>query len=133
MRSPVDLRAWVVPGVEHCPDGARELLTCVLRERGARLLLVKLFEGRDHLLQVGRREIDVLLRPAPLLELGQRLFEATRVDAVDDLAVHLDQPPIRILGESLVSGSRTETLERVVVEPEVEDCVHHPRHRDRGS
>jgi len=52
------------------------------------------------------------------------------VDAVDDLAVHLREPPVRIACEAHVSGRARETFDRVVVQAEVEDRVHHPRHRD---
>ena len=55
------------------------------------------------------------------------------VDAVDDLAVHLDQAPVRVEGEALVPGRAGEALGRRVAEAEVEDRVHHPGHRDRGA
>ena len=71
---------------------------------------------------------------APLLL--QRLSSPSKrcaVDPVDDLAVHLDQPPVRVVGEARVAGRRGEPLDRLVVQAEVEDRVHHPRHRDRGA
>ncbi len=53
------------------------------------------------------------------------------VDAVDDLAVHLDEPAVRVVREARVPGRGGESLDGGVVEPEVEDRVHHPGHRDR--
>ena len=40
---------------------------------------------------------------------------------------------IRVEREPRVSGRRCEALDRDVVQAEVEDRVHHPRHRDRGA
>ena len=55
------------------------------------------------------------------------------VDAVHDLAVHLDQAAVGVVGEARVAGRRSQALDRDVVEAEVEDRVHHPRHRDRRA
>ena len=87
----------------------------------------------DELAQVVGGEVDVLADATGRLQVGECLLEAVPVDAVDDLAVHLDEPAIRIEREALVSGRRREPLRRDVVQPEVEDRVHHPRHRDRRT
>ena len=52
------------------------------------------------------------------------------VDPLDDLAEHLDQAPVGVVGEARVVGARREPVGRLVVQAEVEDRVHHPRHRD---
>ena len=54
-------------------------------------------------------------------------------DAVDGLAEHLDEPPVAVARELLVAGRAREARDGDVVEPDVEDRVHHPRHRDRRS
>ena len=43
------------------------------------------------------------------------------------------EPPVRVVGEALVAGLPREALGRGVAQAEVEDRVHHPRHRDRGA
>ena len=96
-------------------------------------VLVDLLERADELAKVVRRELDVLRDPAGGLEVGQRLLEAVAVDALHDLAVHLDEAPVRVVGEPRVARRRGETFDRDVREPEVEDGVHHPGHRDRGA
>ena len=53
------------------------------------------------------------------------------VDAIHHLAVHLDQAAVRVERETGVPGGGAETCRRHVVQPEVQDRVHHPRHRDR--
>ena len=55
------------------------------------------------------------------------------VDAQHDAAVHGDEPAIAVVGEALVAGDGGETLDAAVVEAEVEDGVHHPRHRELGA
>jgi hypothetical protein len=68
-----------------------------------------------------------------VLQPGERILEQVAVDPVHDLAVHLDQAAVRVAREARVAGSLGEPARGVVVEPEVEDRVHHPRHRDRRS
>ena len=50
------------------------------------------------------------------LQVGERLLEAVAVDAVDDLAVHLDEPAVRVEREARVAGRRGEPLDRDVVQ-----------------
>ena len=129
----IDPRARRLPRVEHGADGAAQLLARVLGERDARLALVDRLEGRDQLAQVVRRQLDVLADVASLLERLELALEEMPVDAVDHLAVHLDQPPVRVEREPRVSGGRREPLDRDVVQAEVQDRVHHPGHRDRRA
>ncbi len=129
--APVDLSAWRIPRVEDGAIRAAELLTGVLREAVSGGVFVDLLEGPDQLAKVVGREVHVLRRSARRLEVAERLLEAMPVDAVHDLAVHLDQAAVRVVGEARVAGGLRETFDRHVVEPEVEDGVHHPGHRDR--
>ncbi len=133
VRPPVHVRARVLPRLEHGDHCAAQLLARVLRELVRRLLQIDLLERLDELREIVGGEIDVLLHAALALEIAERLLEAMSVDAVDDLAVHLDEPPVRVACEACVSGRAREALDRDVVETEVEDRVHHPRHRDRGA
>ena len=55
-------------------------------------------------------EIDVLLHAALALQVAERLLEAVAVDAVDDLAVHLDQPPVGVAREARVARRAREAL-----------------------
>ena len=129
----VHLRPGRVPRLEDRLHGAGELLARVLRERRARLFLVDLLVGDNEVAEVVRVQLDVLLGAAVGLEIGERGLEAVRVDALDHLAVHLDQAPVGVAGEAGVVGRAAEPFDGVVVQTEVEDRVHHPGHRDRGS
>jgi hypothetical protein len=121
VRAPVDLRPRVVPRLEDGAHGAQELGARVLGEALPGLLAVDLLEGIDD------------LRPVVLVVLRQRVLEALPVDSVDDLSEHLDQAPVRIVREARVARALGETPDCVVVQTEVEDRVHHPRHRDGGA
>ena len=82
-------------------DRSKELLAGVLREVAAGALAVDRLEAAHELREVVRREIDVALRSALLLQAGQLLLESVRVDPFDDLAVHLDEPPVGVVGEAV--------------------------------
>ena len=133
VRAPVDLCARRVPRVEDGPRRAAQLLGRILREGGAGLLLVDAAEARDQLAQLVGAEVDVLASAGARLEIDERLLEPMAGDAVDDLAVHLDQPAVRVVGEPRVARRCGEPLDCRVAEPEVEDRVHHPGHRDRSA
>ena len=133
VRAPIHPRARSVPGVEDGAIGAAQLVVGIVRKRVSGLLFVDRAEGGDELAQVVGRELDVLGDATRSLEVCQRLFEAVPVDPVDHHAVHLDQPAVRVECEARVSRRGGETLDRDVVQPQVEDRVHHPGHRDRGA
>jgi hypothetical protein len=50
-----------------------------------------------------------------------------------DVAVHLDETPIRVVREARVVRAADETAHRLVVQAEVQDGLHHARHRDRST
>ncbi len=105
VRAPIHLGPRRVPRVEDGPVGAAQLLPWILREAGADLLLVDLLEGRDQLPEVVGVELEIVRHPAGCLEIGDRALEPMPVDAVHDLAVHLDQAPVRVVGEPRDSPS----------------------------
>ena len=131
--APVDLRAGRVPRVEHGPVGAAQLLARILGEARPDLFLVDALERRDQLAQILGTELEVVRHAACSLQIRDRALEALPVDAVHDLAVHLDQAPVRVVGEPRVAGRGRLPLDGDVVQAEVEDRVHHPGHRDRGA
>ena len=133
VRPPVDLRARRVPGGEHGLDRAPELLARILRERLAEVGLVDALEGVDEPGQVGGGQFDVLRGPSLPLQLLQLALEAMRVDSVDGLPVHLDQPPVGVVGEAGVPGRRAQAPDGQIREADVEDRVHHPGHRYGGA
>ena len=53
--------------------------------------------------------------------------------AEDDVAVHLEESPIRVVGESRRAAYAGQPDHGLIVEPEIEDRFHHPRHRYRSA
>ena len=121
-----------VPRVEHRPDGQVHLLARVLRERPPRLLDDHLLERLDELAQVLAVEVEIRRRALGVLGRLQRVLEVLAGDAQDGLAEHLDQPAVGVEGEALVTGLGREPAHRLVVQPDVEDRLHHPGHRELG-
>ena len=130
MQAAIGVRTRVHPGAEHGPDGAPELFVRVHREGRAPLL-------QDHLLVFVHDPAPVIGRQGGVfvdagVELGglDDLLEAMVLDAEDDGAVHLDETAITVPGEAGIAAGFLEALDRVVVEAEVEDGVHHAGHGD---
>lgn len=54
-----------------------------------------------------------------------------RVDTQKNLAIHLDETPIRVTREILIPRHSRQTRNRSSAETEIQDSVHHPWHRHR--
>ena len=61
------------------------------------------------------------------------VLEDAVVDAENDVGIHLDEAAIAVVGEAGIAGARGEPFDGAVVEAEVEDRVHHARHRGAGA
>ena len=128
----VDAGPLAVPGLEHRPDGHLELGHGVVREGDASLRGSDLFEAGHEAREVLGPQFGVggdvpgQLRPVDLV------LEALAGDAHHDLAEHLDETAVGIGGEALVAVVLRQAGDRGVVEPQVEDGVHHAGHRELG-
>ena len=65
-----------------------------------------------------------------LLHIVENLVKGLLLDLKHDVAVHLDEPAIAVPRESIVSGTRRESLDSRLVKTEVENRVHHAGHRE---
>ena len=118
-----------VPRVEDGADGQVELLARLLGERPAGFLLDDRLVGLDQLLEVLDPEVGVGGRAAVLLEVVEGVAEQLALDAQHRAAEHVQQPPVGVVREAGVVAARRQTLDRLVVETDVEDGLHHPGHR----
>ena len=79
------------------------------------------------------------LTPLCVLQLVQDVLEridlglGLRLEAEDDVAVHLHEAAIAVPGEAFVAGLLDEAAQGRFVEADVEDGVHHARHADAGA
>ena len=123
-------RAIGVPRVEDGPDGKVHLLARLLRELPARVLVHDRLVRLDQRPQVVGVQVEVVLRALGLLGGVQRALEELALDVENGLAEHLDQPAVGVEREPLVAGLLRQPQDRLVVEPDVQDGVHHPGHRE---
>src|SRR4029078_970185 len=75
----------------------------------------------------------VLLDTTGALRSIERVVEALALHVHDDPPEHLDEAAIALPAEPLVAGEGDESVERLLVEAEIEDRVHHPGHRELGA
>ncbi len=127
--APVADRAVARPGVEDRADRLLELISGLLRELLAGLVLEDLAERRGELLQRGDVELGVERDAVLLLGSLDRVLEALAGDVAHHTAEHLHEPPVAVPREALVGGLVDQALHGLVVEAEVEDGVEHAGHR----
>ncbi len=130
---PVDASAVGVPGLEDGSDGQVELFARILRERSPAAGLHHGLELLDQLTEVVSVQPEVVLDALGLLCRIEHPGELVALHAKDGLAEHLDQAPVRVPDEPLVSGCLDQALDREVVEADVEHRLHHAGHRVLGS
>src|SRR4029077_3578555 len=111
-------------------DRLAQLHDGVRRKLMARRVLIYVEEPADQTAKVSRLELGVSLDTRTLLRRAQRGLEPLALDVLDGLAEHLDEATPRVEREPLVVGELGQAATRLVVEAEVENCVHHPRHRE---
>ena len=121
------------PAIEDRHDRLPEL---ILRVLGKRLLDVLLIDGlvaADQLLQVVGVQVGVELDAALFLERVELVLERLVLDPHRRRAEHIDQPAIAVVGEPRIAGLLGQALDRGVGQAEVQDRVHHARHRQGRS
>jgi len=125
--------ALVHPRREHRADRAPQLLDRVLRERLADLALPGLLVFADDVPPVVGGQIRVEAIALGFLVEFQHVLEIVVVDVEHHVRIHLDEAAVGIEGEALVAGAGRQRADRGVVEAEIEDGVHHARHRGAGA
>ena len=131
----INFGAVVVPALEDRHHGTPELFPGIGRELAANPRTNQALETQDKLFQVLGLEIGIELDPLLLLDHVDNHFEGVviflrdRLEAHDNVTVHLDEAAVRVPGETLVVGLASQPGNRLVIEPEIEDGVHHARHR----
>ena len=71
--------------------------------------------------------------PVFFFVLGDLLLEGVGLGVEHDLGEHLDEAAVGVVGEALVAALGDQPLDRLVVQAEVEDGVHHAGHGKLGA
>ena len=129
MQAAVGDRACVHPRAEYGTDRAPELLVRVLRKRLAVFFLYAGLVALHDLDPVAGIEIGVEYEALLVLVVFEDVFEVVVIDVEHHVRIHLYETAIGIVGEALVVRGFCQRFRGFVVEPEVQDRIHHARHR----
>ena len=103
------------------------------KSRPDSLLDVLLEAPHDGLHLVGTGRSISRSTPQSLPLLLENLLERLPGQIEDHDAVHLHETPVRVPGELRIAALASQPLDGDIVEAEVEDRLHHPRHGHRGA
>ena len=124
----VDVCAGIVPAAENRFDCFEELFLRIGRERFADLCLILCFELACEFFEVVCGEFDVIGDAFFLFEFVNESFEVLLADFHNDVGEHLNKTSVAVPSPSGIAGFLCQNFHNVVVETEVEDCVHHTGH-----
>ena len=131
-RPPVVEGPPAVPAVEHRLGGQAELVVGILGERRGRAGGDVGAEGVDRGPQRLGGQVGVVDHAVLAAVRAQDLLERVAVHAEHDGGEHLHQAPMGVQHEALVAGAGDHRRGDLVVHADVQDGVHHPRHRELG-
>ena len=122
-----------VPGLEDGCGRQLQLLVGVGRELGSRVATHDPLELLRQDAPVIARELRVLFHARRLAVREDHGSENLVRNVEHDGAEHLNQPPIEIVDEPRITHMGDHARGNLVVETDVEDGIHHPRHRELGA
>ena len=125
----IDVRARVVPRTEDRFDSLEKLFLRIGREGFADLCLILCFEFACEFFEVVCGEFDVVGDAFSFFEFVDESLKVFLADFHNDVGEHLDETSVAVPSPSGVAGFLCQDFHNVVVETEVEDCVHHTGHR----
>ena len=129
----VDVCTGVIPAAEHGLDSLDQLITGILREGTAFVLLVDLLEGADQFLQVVSSQVHVVLDALGFLHLVDLDLEQALRDHHNNVCKHLHETAVAVVCEAGVAGLLGQALNSLVVQAQVQDGVHHAGHGLTGT
>ena len=123
------------PTLEHGLDRAAQLFARLGRELAARARDVDPLERGDELAQVVGAQIGVAVRAALRFSVDERGSRsgAGRFPSTTSPYIWIEAGDTNRTRNAGCRSVPREPLDGIVVQAEVQDRVHHPRHRDRGA
>ena len=131
--APVVARPSSVPRLEHGDDRNLELLEGIGRERPLPLPGDDRLELGDESTEFVPIESLFVRHPRRSDSRCERGLERVARHAECDATEHLQESSSGIEGEPLVTGPRRKAGDGIGSETQIEDRVHHPRHRERRT
>ena len=124
----IQLGTFAVPRLENGAHGHVELLAWVLWEFTPALSADNVLVESHQFAKLICAHVTFRSNPRALHRMLERFAEELGRDVHDGTAIHGDQPPIRVPSKSLISRCFYEALHRCIIEPDVQDRVHHAWH-----
>src|SRR5690606_10539615 len=131
--APVVYGTFSHPRVKDRFDGDFKLFIDILGEGSAQRFLNDVEETITHLFKIFRGEPDVGLDARFLLYFLKVLVKRFVGNTQCHLSEELNKPSVRIIAEPLIAASFDKTLERFPIQAQVQDSIHHSRHRQCRS
>ena len=125
----VDVCTRVIPGTEDSLDRFDQLLLRIIREISAELGLVFILKLVGKGLQIIGIQLDILGDAFFRLHLIDELFEILLADFHDNVREHLDESAIAVPCPARIAALFGENVDNIFVQAEVQDGIHHTRHR----
>ena len=126
----------VIPWTEYCLDSKLQLLYRIWREVCTKLILVLSLELLCKSLKICCCKLNVELNTLLFLHLVDQLLEVLLTNFHNNVWEHLDETSVRIIYETLkcwIWVTSDHSCNYLVVQTEVQDCIHHTRHRSSGT
>ena len=120
--------ARIARGLKHRVPCHIQLLTRRIREIVPGLPFNNLFEFVNECQQIGGIKLRIQCHTLRFLPRFKQMLKFIVRYPEHNVAEHLNEAAIRIVSEAFVLRTRDEPLHRVIVQPEVQDSIHHPRH-----
>ena len=124
-------RTFVVPGAEDRLHGFHQLVLRILREFSSDFCFDKVLVRSNDILQIGRRKLCIVLIPFLFLLAVKDLIEFGFRDLQYDVAEHLDEAAVAVIGKPFIAGLSGKAYDAVIVESQIQDGVHHAGHGNR--
>ena len=142
----VDAGALIHPAAKDGLNGKAQLKLRIMWEDGLAIDDLELgiqgslnvlgedaLKGLDEFLQVLSRKLGIDANAGDQACLGQGVLEQVGVNTHNDVGEHLDKAAVAIPGKTRILRLGDKALNRVVVEAQVEDRVHHAGHGERST
>ncbi len=128
MQFAVGNSSWIHPRPEYCISSHVQLLLGIIRESTPCFLLNQSLILLNYVLQSLRVKLCVKSYAHFLFLRIENSLELLMRNLHHHIAEHLDKPSVGIVSEPLIAGHLNKPLNRLVVQSEIKDCIHHTRH-----
>ena len=126
-------RPFAHPGLKHALHGQEELGPGVLGKRPPGLLLDEILKACYYFRQGFGGQLSIHSGVVLFLNVIKNLVKFGVRDSQADLAEELQETPVGVVDEALILGQLDHAFGRFIIEPQVEDGVHHTRHGQGGT